>query len=316
MLDPAEPPHLSLSNVMHDQHGRFVVDAITETLVRDVDGEPVLRLVPEPGERFLIDSDPLNPAIGMEANCFSCHPGDTTAYFRGVMADPGGLKCSQCHGTMLAVGGLFDGDFDGTGTPRTRVPWRDEPRCESCHLGDAVAPGIAGLPATLAFDPADPAATPAVPTNPRFAENAGALYRDSHGHGGIACAGCHGAPHAVWPHADPAANDNVTALELQGTPGRVVDCVVCHPAGSFPSGTLDGPHGLHPVGDPDWIKSSGSFHRSFAGSTGDTCKPCHGVDNQGTRLSRAWADRELRTASGTLLATVSAGQPIGCDLCH
>ena len=70
------------------------------------------------------------------------------------------------------------------------------------------------------------------------------------------------------------------------------------------------------MGDPDWIRSSGSWHRSYAEQPGDACAPCHGADHLGTRLSRAFADRDLVTASGTLEASVAAGDVVACDLCH
>jgi hypothetical protein len=317
----------SMSSAMHGHHGQFVVDAASGELLRDVDGEPVLRIALQAGEDRLIPVDPENPAIGMEQNCFSCHPGKITQCFRGAMF-AAGLKCSSCHGDMLATGGVFDGDFDNSGTLRQRLPWRDEPRCESCHLGDAADPGPASMLAELAFDPTDPAAVPTLAGNKRFAENeteAGALvlYRNSLGHGGVACEGCHGSTHAIWPNPDPRANDNVPAIQLQDHQGTLSDCTVCHTPGSFPNGTLEGPHGMHPVNDPDWIKSGGEWHGPYAknedgtgGGSGDRCAACHGADHLGTRLATVPVDRELRDASGELLATVNAGDIISCDLCH
>ena len=160
----------SMSSAMHGHHGQFVVDASSGELLRNVDGDPVLRIALQAGEERLIPVDPENPAIGMEQNCFSCHPGKITQCFRGAMF-AAGLKCSSCHGDMLATGGVFDGDFDDSGTVRQRLPWRDEPRCESCHLGDAADPGPASMLAELAFDPTDPAAVPTLAGNKRFAEN-------------------------------------------------------------------------------------------------------------------------------------------------
>ena len=54
------------------------------------------------------------------------------------------------------------------------------------------------------------------------------LYRVSTGHGGVMCEGCHGATHAEWPNANPNANDNVTAKQLQGHTGTIVECTTCH----------------------------------------------------------------------------------------
>ena len=38
-----------------------------------------------------------------------------------------GIECKDCHGSMLAVG------------EDRREPWLDEPRCEFCPTGEAVA---------------------------------------------------------------------------------------------------------------------------------------------------------------------------------
>ena len=80
---------------------------------------------------------------------------------------------------------------------------------------------------------------------------------------------------------------------------------------------------MHPVNDPDWIKSGGEWHGPYAknedgtgGGSGDRCAACHGADHLGTRLATVPVDRELRDASGELLATVNAGDIISCDLCH
>jgi hypothetical protein len=75
-------------------------------------------------------------------------------------------------------------------------PWLNEPRCDSaaCH-----GPGYA-------LDQP--------------------LYRESRGHGGIYCTGCHDSPHAIAPSREP--NDAIKFLELQGHTGTLRDCTVCH----------------------------------------------------------------------------------------
>jgi hypothetical protein len=159
------------------------------------------------------------------------------------------------------------------------VPWANEPGCGSCHTGDAGS-NLAGTTGTLvntvdtngntdgirlrqAWNTGDAKATPIVPTNKRFAEpavpasyngfaNPGAgnprLYRVSTGHGGVMCEGCHGATHAEWPNANSNANDNVTATQLQGHTGTIVECGTCHGSAMNSQITLGAPHGMHPVG--------------------------------------------------------------------
>ncbi|NJD06454.1 MAG: cytochrome C [Methylococcaceae bacterium] len=141
-------------------------------------------------------------------------------------------------------------------------------------------------------------------------------------HGSVPCASCHGAAHSVWPNRNPAANDNITALQLQGHTGPILECDVCHNADSFRSrddldqgtkvpertdGVLGGPHNLHPVNDPSWWHAAendtansdgttwGGWHNDFATTPGaageDQCAPCHGNDHRGTRLSQTPVDR-------------------------
>ena len=57
--------------------------------------------------------------------------------------------------------------------------------------------------------------------------------RGKDAHGNVPCAACHGAAHAIWPNRDPKANDNVTAMQLQGHTGNVLECNVCDTADAF-----------------------------------------------------------------------------------
>ncbi|MDD2768268.1 MAG: putative Ig domain-containing protein [Methylococcus sp.] len=170
--------------------------------------------------------------------------------------------------------------------------------------------------------------------------------KDSHGN--VPCAACHGAAHSVWPNRDPNANDNVTALQLQGHTGAVLECNVCHSKDAFAqfanldggtysglpadSGVLGGPHNMHPVNDPNWWSKAdadtapisdgstwGGWHDNVAQSPGrfgeDQCAACHGADHNGTRLSKTPVDREFVVKNGKK-AKWKAGEAIGCDRCH
>ena len=46
----------------------------------------------------------------------------------------------------------------------------------------------------------------------------------STGHGGLFCEACHGSTHAEWPAANPNANDNVPATQIQGHTGYIAEC--------------------------------------------------------------------------------------------
>jgi len=52
------------------------------------------------------------------------------------------------------------------------------------------------------------------------------LYRESKGHGGIYCEGCHDSTHAVATSRE--TNDTIKFLQLQGHSGTLRDCTVCH----------------------------------------------------------------------------------------
>jgi hypothetical protein len=249
-------------------------------------------------------------------------------------------------------GFLVAGDFyTNVNTPR--VPWANEPGCGSCHTGDK-ASSLAGTGGTVtntldtaghtdgirlrqAFLTTDTVnKKPIVPTNKRFAENVitpgattapGAnpkLYRvsvDNHGAAngggsGIFCEACHGATHAEWPNANPSANDNVTANQLQGHSGVIGECSTCHGTSLNNYNGLDGPHGLHVIGgnatsSPPF--ASENLH-PVLGQNYANCAPCHGGTSRststGTVLSRTLADRRL---NGT---TVAKGTPIACTRCH
>ena len=245
------------------------------------------------------------------------------------------------------VGGFrLTGNFY-TDPQQPRVPWANEPGCGSCHTGDANhnmagqagvvvntvdANGVAdGIRLRQAYLSDDARATPIVPLNKRFAEpvvpasyngtpNNGAgnpqLYRVSTGHGGVMCEGCHGATHAEWPNANPNANDNVTARQLQGHTGTLIECSTCHITRDLPDDTQGGPHGMHLVDDRRFWKEG---HKDLAKREnrrpgGGTCGSCHGADHKGTVLSRAPVDRTWNVESRD--RTVLAGEPVGCDVCH
>ncbi len=75
-------------------------------------------------------------------------------------------------------------------------PWLNEPKCGN--------PGCHGA----AYDTKLP------------------LYRESIGHGGIYCEGCHDSTHAIARSREP--NDAIKFVGLQGKEGTLMECQVCH----------------------------------------------------------------------------------------
>ena len=213
---------------------------------------------------------------------------------------------------------------------------------------------IDGIRLFNAFHSNDPKATPIVPTNKRFAENVieadnpavtgpddprignPMLYRVSKGHGGVFCEACHGATHGIWPNKNPNANDNVAAKQLQGHTGTITECSTCH--GNADLGlSQDGPHGMHQVSqviDGNTIDTGAiittwnSDHEDF--NDFSSCRACHGINGEGSVLSRVAANRTLEckedNAPGCTKVIiggqeerrvfVAKGTEISCVLCH
>lgn len=324
--------HASMSRVMHSLHGV-------------VNGVSLFPAMPAPGASR---SASIAQNI-LEESCYQCHPGKRTQCLRGVMTTKAGSVCQDCHGQMAQVGADFSANapnfvvkadfYTNASTPR--VPWLNEPNCGSCHTGDAVSnlassAGVIKAPDNIrllqAFRSTDAKATPIVPTNNRFAEprvttTGGAsnpqLFRLSvDSHGGVFCQGCHGATHAEWPVRNANSNDNVAANQLQGHAGTVMECSTCHTGTSMPA-TVNGPHGMHPVGNNGFSAAWVRGHEDFVERNGTaSCKACHGVNGEGTVLAKAAIDRPgLKCERGSLCSTettvtLPAGTQVSCTLCH
>jgi hypothetical protein len=133
-------------------------------------------------------------------DCYKCHPGPNTQCLRDIMSTQHGMVCQDCHGTVSHVGQTIAAG---------RNPWLQEPSCGAtqCHGAN-------------------------------YAEEPGKLFRQSRGHGGLFCSACHGEPHAIV--TSRVARDNAQNIALQGFPGTLRKCSVCH--GITPTGP--GPHGI------------------------------------------------------------------------
>jgi len=233
--------------------------------------------------------------------CYRCHPGSVTRCLRGAMgsavAADGTLamQCQSCHGTMRSV------------ADPARTGWLNEPACQSCHTGTA-ARNNGEIRFTSVFEGAGQvrqAVDQTFATTPDQPAAGLSLYRFSSGHGGLACAACHGSTHAEFPSSH--RNDNIQSLQRQGHAGMLVECTSCHE--TQPATVSGGPHGMHPVGQrwvsehPDAVEGGGS----------GACARCHGRDLRGTVLSRSQADRTL-SAFGS--KPFWRGFQIGCYTCH
>lgn len=334
-LGPADPAangrdqrvHRSNSRVLHAFHSQF-----TDLFANDM----------PPPDSPLRSGNTGRPVVNafvlgkLNESCYQCHPGRDTKCLRGAMFN-GGMICQDCHGNMAQVGNDFSQNFPTSPYPaganlQRRIPWANEPACQSCHSGDA-ASNLAGTAGTIAssdgirllqaYLTTNNEATPIESPNSRFAENLAngkrVLYRLSTGHGGVACQVCHGSTHAEWPvqpeSGTTIANDNMAAIDIQGHAGKITECAVCHGANGAPLG-LDGPHGMHPV-DQRWV----SGHESFLGGQGGSaaartlCGPCHGLNGQGTVLAEVAIARTFAAEDRGNVA-LTKGRQVTCGICH
>ena len=335
--------HVSMSRAMHGYHGALVQNPDYDHLF------PNMPLPDANGDRVFPDGQDQESVL--QETCYNCHPGKRTQCLRGAMSD-GGMVCQDCHGQLTQVGDDFSEHFATVpfpdGAVAKRVPWASEPQCESCHVGDVLQVNQLAMTgqlddtvrnaadtqgntddlrlrmAYLATDHKDSGGPDDLPlldfADSRFAANQ-ALYRLSggddgsdKGHGGVSCENCHGSTHAIWPNANPWANDNRTAEGLQGHTGPIAECTTCH-KGDLGS-TLEGPHGMHPVGATRFAED----HEDLAERNPDACRACHGMDGEGTVLSRTAVERVLKSdeeqRDGSKRITLAKGEPVSCVLCH
>jgi hypothetical protein len=121
--------------------------------------------------------------------CYDCHPGKNTQCNRSAIDSMGPEGNNpNCE---RCHGNLQQVAIS---LQRGRSPWLQEPTCAQCHGAS-------------------------VTTNEP-------LYRDSAGHGGVACAACHNSPHAWWPSLNSV--DNSQPIKLQGSADSIQECSICH----------------------------------------------------------------------------------------
>ena len=228
-----------------------------------------------------------NSLISDADSCYLCHPGGVTKCKRGAM---NATLCSSCHGTLTY-----------TGMP-TREPWIIEPACQMCHNSSQRY--------TTAFDDNGQwrqTTDTTFATNDNVPVMGANLFRYSVGHGGVFCSACHGSPHAEYPSLD--LNDNVAPIALQGYAAKITECSVCHTSG-LPSTGLDGPHGIHAVGQA-WVDQHHDYvdHHGYQG-----CAYCHGTDYRGGTLSAAKVGRTFRVEDRNI--TFPVDHQFNCYDCH
>ena len=174
---------------IHDRnHGTHLDGAPQPFLCASCHASPVLGAPSQPGVKYLSEAvHGLHGRVQPMPACYDCHPGQKTQCNRSVAHTDASGACTQCHGSLQQV---------ASSIASGRVPWANEPGCVSCHTG------VAGV------------------------DTGSTLYRNAVGHGGVACAGCHGSPHAMMPSQQ--ASDNYQAVQYQTTVNSIGSCGTCH----------------------------------------------------------------------------------------
>ncbi len=77
--------------------------------------------------------------------------------------------------------------------------------------------------------------------------------------------------------------------------------------------TLDGPHGMHPVGSAGVDFADGG-HKDMSRNNPDACRACHGMNGEGSVLSRVATDRDFTGMKDG--GPVAKGTQVTCTMCH
>lgn len=138
------------------------------------------------------------------------HVGDVPNSMAGCYLCHPGVD-TQCLRGVMGQAGEDCLDCHGTiaEVAQNPNPWLNEPRCDDCHDDGS-------------HDQNQP------------------LFHLSQNHGGMYCAACHDSAHATAASSEP--RDNIKFIDLQGSPGTLSECTICHatqPEEAGPHGIVD-----------------------------------------------------------------------------
>ena len=195
----------------HDAHHGTTLQSSKPVLCASCHGSPVLgQSGPGAAGKYLSQAiHGFHGSLASPPKCYDCHPGAVTQCSRSTKHTAADGNCVTCHGDLSNVAATVAGG--------SRVPWKDEPKCVTCHDTGVSGTGVAGV------------------------DTGTALYRSSTGHGGVYCAGCHGSPHAMIPTGQAA--DNYQSIQYQGAAKTIGDCGVCHKTSRGGGNDFAGEHG-------------------------------------------------------------------------
>jgi len=179
----------------HDTNHATTLASATPVICAECHDDAALGISGKPQVSLSLAMHGWHAAQDPEPTCYQCHPGATTQCSRSTAHTGAGGNCTSCHGTL---------DEMAAGLAGGRAPWAEEPACVTCHAGVADV------------------------------DTGANLYRNSAGHGGVACTACHGSPHAMLPTNQVPGYPNADAYQekqVQGYTNRVKtigSCGVCH----------------------------------------------------------------------------------------
>jgi predicted CxxxxCH...CXXCH cytochrome family protein len=195
---------------------------------------------------------PITPTGKVETNILTLHDYLSSAQYpapyTALLMDSRPVLCAKCHASnalgaagMPGVSNLSNAmhnhhkDLDDI-TPDTNGCYKCHPGPQTQCLRDTMSQGFS-MSCVTCHGTIDIVAQNTDPwlNEPRcdnvachgsgYALNQ-PLYRNSTGHGGVFCAGCHDSPHAVAPSRE--SNDAIKFVNLQGHSGTLRECTVCH----------------------------------------------------------------------------------------
>lgn len=258
LVSVATPPAMKCGNCHEGPNGgaahiRKVHDRINRETISDTNA-PCQTCHADPATDA--PGDPALPSLsaavhGFHANyltaedetaCHTCHPAENSQggslCLRGLHADRG-LTCVSCHGTLADHAlALLKTDLD-SGNPSRKARAEKLAR----HLTPVSVAGLAEVPAREPFlqvpdcmschdhtELPDPFSASAYGS---WAEGEYRYHQALDDTGRLACASCHGAPHALYPAymGQNPNRDNVQMLqytEAEDTLGKGGTCAVCH----------------------------------------------------------------------------------------
>ena len=173
---------------LHDKENETSLFSQKPILCANCHGSPALGKIGEGSSGVYLSEAIHGVHSSKVSSCYDCHPGKNSKCNRSLSHKGTDGNCATCHGSMDDVAESIEEE--------NRIPWVNEPKCSTCHVG---------IPLVNIGD---------------------TLFRNAKGHGGLYCTTCHGAPHAMIPSS--IESDNYQAIQYQNKAKTIGSCAACH----------------------------------------------------------------------------------------